>query len=71
MVAVPMDAGRRNEAGQSLEQLEGCEAKHFAAVHIGLGEPIHQASFRRGERLDAAGGAESFQGERSPRTVAS
>jgi hypothetical protein len=39
------------------------------AVHIGLGEPIHQANFRRGERLETGGGAESLQGEGPPRTV--
>jgi hypothetical protein len=49
VVAMAMDARRRNELGQAVEELEGCEAKHFAAVHIGFGEPIHQASVRRGE----------------------
>jgi hypothetical protein len=43
----------------------------LATVHIGLGEPVHQASLRRRERLDADGGVESLEGERSPRTVAS
>ena len=33
-----MDARRRNEPGQAVEQLEGGEAKHFAAVHMGHGE---------------------------------
>ena len=39
-VAMPMDAGRRNERGQSLEQLEGCKAQLLATVHIGLREPV-------------------------------
>jgi len=69
VVAVPMDAGRWNEPGQALEELEGSEAKHFATVHIGLGEPIHQASLRRGERPDTGGGVEPLQGERPARTV--
>ena len=42
--------------GQSLEQLEGSEAKHFAAVHIGLGKPVDQASLRQAEGRDAGGG---------------
>jgi hypothetical protein len=65
-----VDAWWRNEAGQALEELEWCEAKFLATVHVGLGEPVHQASLRRGERLDAAGGVESLEGERPPRTVA-
>jgi hypothetical protein len=69
VVAVPMDAGRWNEPGQAVEELEGSEAKHFATVHIGLGEPIHQASLRRGERLETGGGVEPLQGERPARTV--
>jgi hypothetical protein len=69
VVAVPMDAGRWNEPGQALEELEGSEAKHFAAVHIGLREPIHPASLRRGERLETGGGVEPLQGERPARTV--
>ena len=69
MVAVPVDARRWYEAGQAVEQLKGRETKLVAAVHIGLGEPIHQASVRRGEGLDAGGGAESLKGERPPRTV--
>ena len=56
-----MDARRRNEAGQAVEELEGGEAKHFAAVHIGLGEPVDQASLRRGERLETGGGVESLR----------
>ena len=69
MVAVPMDAGRWNEPGQAVEQLEGSEAKLLATVHIGLGEPIYQPSLRRGERLEIGGAVESLQGERPPRTV--
>jgi hypothetical protein len=69
VVAVPMDAGRWNEPGQAVEQPEGGEAKHFATVNIGLGEPIHQASLRRGERLETGGCMEPLQGERPPRTV--
>ncbi len=69
MIAVSMDARRRNEPGQAVEQLKGREAKHFAAVPVGLEEPVDQASLRRGERLDAAGGVESLEGERPPRTV--
>jgi hypothetical protein len=42
--------------GQAVEQLEGGAAKHFAAVHIGHGEPVDQASLRRGERLETGGG---------------
>ena len=79
MVAVSMEgtdakrwsaAERRNEPGQAVEQFKGCEAKHFAAVHIGLGEPIHQASLRRGERLETGGGVKPFQSERSSGTLA-
>ncbi len=70
MVAVPVDARRRHEAGQAVEQLKGREAKLFATVHIGLGEPIHQASLRRGERLESGGGVKPLQGERPPGTVA-
>ena len=69
MIAMPMDAGRRHEAGQAVEELEGWEAKHLATVHIGLGEPIHQASLRRGERLEIGGGVKPFQGERPARAV--
>jgi hypothetical protein len=39
-----MDARRRHEMGQSLEQLEGREAKHLATVPIGFGKPIDQTS---------------------------
>ena len=35
-----------HEPGQSLEQLKGSEAKFLATVHIGLGEPVNQASVR-------------------------
>ena len=65
-----MDARRRNEPGQAVEQLVGSEAKLLAAVHIGLGEPIHQASLRRGERLETGGGVKPLQGERPPGAVA-
>ena len=65
-----MDARRRNEPGQSLEQLKGSEAKLLATLHIGLGEPIHQASLRRGERVETGGGMKPLQCERPPRTVA-
>jgi hypothetical protein len=65
-----MDAGRRHEPGQAVEELEGGEAKLVAAVHIGLGEPIHQASLRRGERLEIGGGVKPRQGERPSGTVA-
>ena len=70
MVAVPMDARRRHEAGQALEQLEGCEAKGLATVHIGLGEAVDQAGLRRGERPDAGGGVKPLQRERPPGAVA-
>jgi len=65
-----MDARRWNEAGQALEQLEGSEARQLATVQIGLGEPVHQASLRRGEGRDAGGGVKPFQSERSSGTVA-
>jgi hypothetical protein len=70
VVAMAMDARRRNEAGRAVEQLEGSEAKLVVTVHIGLGEPVDQASLRRGERPDAGGGVKTLQGERPPRTVA-
>ncbi len=70
MVAMAMDAGRRNEPGQAVEQLEGCEAELMTAVHIGLGEPVDQASVRRGERLEAGGGVEPLKGERPACAVA-
>jgi ferrochelatase len=69
VVAMSVNARRRNEPGQAVEQLEGCEVKHCTAVQIGLGEAIHQPSVRRGDRLDTGGGVESLQGERPPRTV--
>jgi len=65
-----MDAGRRHEPGQAVEELERSEAKLLAAVHIGLGEPIPQASLRRGEGLEAGGGVKPLQGERPPGAVA-
>ena len=46
------------------------DGRYFTSVHIGLGEPIHQASFRRGERPETGGGVEPLQGERPARTVA-
>jgi len=64
-----MDARRRNEMGQALEQFEGCKAKRLATVHIGLGEPVDQASLRRGEGPDTGGGVKPLQGQRPPRTV--
>ena len=70
MVAMAVNAGRRHQAGQARKELEGRETKLEATVHIGLREPVGQASLRRGERLDAAGGVESLEGERPPRTVA-
>jgi hypothetical protein len=60
VVAVPVDARRRNEAGQAVEQLEGSEAKRLATAQIGLGEPVDQASLRRGERLESGGGVNHF-----------
>lgn len=36
----------RNEAGQSLEQFEGCEAKLLATAQIGLRKPVDQAGLR-------------------------
>ena len=41
-----VNAGRRNEMGQAVEQLEGREAKLVATVHIRLGESVDQASLR-------------------------
>jgi hypothetical protein len=70
VVAVPVDARRWYEPGEAVEQLKGRKLKLVATVHIGLGEPIHQASVRRGEGLDTGGGVESLKGERPPRTVA-
>ena len=66
---MPMDAGWRNKAGQSLEQLEGSKAKHLATVHIGFGEPVDQAGLGRGKRPDAGGGVKPLQGERPPGAV--
>jgi len=60
---------RRNEAGQALEQLEGCEAKRLATVQIELGEPVDQAGLGRRERRDAGGGVKPRTGERPPRAV--
>jgi len=70
VVAMAMDAGRWYEPGQSLEQFEGSETKHLAAVHIGLGEPVDQAGLRRGERLESGGGVKPLQSERPPGAVA-
>jgi len=70
VVAVSVDAGRRHEAGESVEQLKGREAKLVAAVHIGLGEPVDQASLRRGERLETGGGVKPLQSERPAGAVA-
>jgi hypothetical protein len=50
--------------GQSLEELEGREAKHLATVPIGLGEPIDQTSLWGAERLNAGRGVKPLQGER-------
>ena len=58
-----MDAGRRNAGGHSLEQIERCQAKLLATVHIGLGEVLdvagdhaiegqHVVVAVRGERID-------------------
>jgi hypothetical protein len=69
VVAMSMDASGRSEQGQSLEQLEGREAKLRATVHIELGEPVHQAGPRRGERPDAVWRVEPLQGERPARAV--
>jgi len=41
VVAMAMDAGRWNEPGQAVEELEGSEAKLLAAVPVGLQEPVH------------------------------
>jgi hypothetical protein len=41
-----------------------------AAVPIGLGEPVDQASLRRGEGPDTSRGVKPLQGERPPGTVA-
>jgi len=70
VVSVSMDARRRHEAGRAVEQLKGSEAKLVVTVHIGLGEPVDQASLRRGERPDAGGGVKTLQGERPPGRVA-
>ena len=70
MVAMAMDAWRRNEAGQALEQFEGSETKHLATVHIGLGEPVDQASLRRGERLESGRCVKPLQSKRPPGAVA-
>ena len=67
VVAVPVDARRRYEAGQAVEQLKGREAKLVATVQIGLGEPVDEASLRRAEGRDAGRGVEPLQGERPPR----
>jgi hypothetical protein len=69
VVAVPMDARRWHEPGQAVEQLKGRKPKLVAAVPLGLGEPLDEASLRRGEGLDTGGGVESLKGERPPRTV--
>jgi hypothetical protein len=56
VVAVPVDARRRHEGGELVEQLKGRETKLVATVHIGLGEPVDKASLRRRERPDTGGG---------------
>ena len=70
MVAVSMDARWRHQAGESVEQLEGSEAKLLATVHIGLGEPVDQASLRRGESPETGAGVKPLQGERPAGAVA-
>ena len=35
-----MDARRRNEPGQAVEELKGSETKLLAPMHIGLGKPV-------------------------------
>jgi len=67
VVAVPMDAGRWNEAGQAVQQFEGCKAKFLATVHIGLGDSVDQASLRQGEVPNTGGGVRPLQGERPRR----
>ncbi len=61
-----MDARGWNELGQAIEELEGWEAKHFVAVRIGFGAPIHQASVRGGERLETGGGDRQHRRDDTP-----
>ena len=65
MIAVPMDAGRRYESGQPVEELERGEPEHGTTVGRGRGQAIEDLTIG----LPVAP-LEPLQRERRPGTVA-
>ena len=70
MVAVAVHAGRRDEPGDALQELEGREQDLGAAVGRGPWEAVEQSGLWRGEAGRAARGVKPFEGEGRPGTVA-
>jgi hypothetical protein len=70
VVAVAMGAGRRDQPGESLEELEGREPQAEAAVGEGAGEPVEEASVALAKGWLAGEGVEAVEGEGRPGTVA-
>lgn len=66
---VTMDAGRGNEASQSLEELQGGEVKLMSPLQVGLGEAVEEARLLGAEAPDATGREEPLECERSASAV--
>jgi hypothetical protein len=69
VVAVAMRAGRGNQPGESLEELEGGEPEGGAAVGEGAGQGVDESGLGPPEVGGAGGGVEPVQREGGPGTV--
>jgi hypothetical protein len=63
-------AGRGDEPGEALQELEGREEDLDAPVRRGPWEAVEQSGLWRGEGGRAAEGVEALEGEGWPSTVA-
>jgi hypothetical protein len=63
VIAVAVDAGRRDQPGQLLQELEGREDERGAALEVGVSEAVEEACVRRGQRVLSPRGVEPLQRE--------
>jgi len=67
VIAVPVNAWRRNEQSEPLEELEGGERESGAATRCGMGKTIDDTLASGGT---VPGSLEPFEGEQRTGTVA-
>jgi hypothetical protein len=69
VVAVTMDARRRDELGESVKEFEGREQQLGATMDVGFGEAVEKAALGRREGGGGFEGVQPLERERRARTI--